>query len=98
MLQASQSDLDALALKVSHDKNKDRDILIIAYTNDPTAYGKQMSENRAMAIKKYLISKGVPANRIIATGARLRTISEAPDGRYEDNRVMVGLEAKQRDK
>ncbi|MBQ5576886.1 MAG: OmpA family protein, partial [Bacteroidales bacterium] len=79
-------------------KNKDRDILIIAYTNDPTAYGKQMSEKRAMAIKKYLISKGVPANRIIATGARLRTISEAPDGRYEDNRVMVGLEAKQRDK
>ncbi len=98
LLQSSKSDLDALSLKVRHDKNKDRDILIIAYTNDPTAYGKQMSEKRAMAIKKYLISKGVPANRIIATGARLRTISEAPDGRYEDNRVMVGLEAKQRDK
>ncbi len=98
LLQSSKSDLDALALKVKHDKNKDRDILIIAYTNDPTAYGKQMSEKRAMAIKKYLISKGVPANRLIATGARLRTISDAPDGRYEDNRVMVGLEAKQRDK
>ncbi|MBR3714155.1 MAG: PorP/SprF family type IX secretion system membrane protein [Bacteroidales bacterium] len=98
LLQSSKSDLDALALKVKHEKNKDRDILIIAYTNDPTAYGKQMSEKRAMAIKKYLISKGVPANRLIATGARLRTISEAPDGRYEDNRVMVGLEAKQRDK
>ena len=98
LLQSSQSDLDALALKVKHDKNNDRDILIIAYTNDPTAYGKQMSENRAMTIKKYLISKGVPAQRIIATGARLRTISDDPDGRYEDNRVMVGLEAKQRDK
>jgi outer membrane protein OmpA-like peptidoglycan-associated protein len=98
LLQSSKSDLDALALKVRHDKNKDRDILIIAYTNDPTAYGKQMSENRAMTIKKYLISKGVPAQRIIATGARLRTISDDPDGRYEDNRVMIGLEAKPRDK
>lgn len=98
LLQSSKSDLDALALKVKHEKNKDRDILIIAYTNDPTAYGKQMSEKRAMAIKKYLISKGVPANRLIATGTRLRTVSDTPDGRYEDNRVMVGLEAKQRDK
>ncbi|MBO7568216.1 MAG: PorP/SprF family type IX secretion system membrane protein [Bacteroidales bacterium] len=98
LLQSSKSDLDALALKVRHDKNKDRDILIIAYTNDPTAYGKQMSENRAMTIKKYLISKGVPAQRLIATGARLRTVSDDPDGRYEDNRVMIGLEAKPRDK
>lgn len=98
MLKASMSDLDAFALKVKHAKNNDRDILIIAYTNDPTAYGKQMSERRAMAIKKYLISKGVPANRLIATGMRLRNIAEDPDGRYEDNRIMVGLEVKQRDK
>ena len=98
MLQSSLSDLDALALKVTHAKNNDRDILIIAYTNDPTAYGKQMSERRAMAIKKYLMSKGVPGHRIIATGSRLRNVSETPDGRYEDSRIMVGLEVKQRDK
>ncbi len=98
MLQSSISDLDALALKVKHDKNNDRDILIISYTNDPTAYGKQMSERRAMAIKKYLISKGVPGNRIIATGSRLKNVSEDPYGRYEDSRIMIGLEVKERDK
>jgi|GEM_PF-3566539 len=98
MLQSSQSELDAFALKVNHNRNKDRDILIIAYTDDPTAYGKLLSEKRAMAIKKYLISKGVPANRLIATGSRHRTVSTAPDGRYDDNKVMVGFEAKQRDK
>lgn len=98
MLQSSISDLDALALKVTHSKNNDRDILIIAYTNDPTAYGKQMSEHRAMAIKKYLMSKGVPGHRLIATGMRLKNVAEDPDGRYEDSRIMVGLEAKQRDK
>jgi type IX secretion system PorP/SprF family membrane protein len=98
LLQASMSDLDAFALKVKHAKNNDRDILIIAYTNDPTAYGKQMSEKRAMAIKKYLMSKGVPGHRLIATGTRLKNVAEDPDGRYEDSRIMVGLEVKERDK
>ena len=51
-----------------------------------------------MTIKKYLISKGVSAQRLIATGARLRTVSDDPEGRYEDNRVMIGLKAKSRDK
>ena len=93
MLNASQSDLDALALKVKHRANAQRAILIIAYTNDPTAYGKTISESRAKAIKNYLVSKGVDAQRIIATSMRLKNIGEAADGRYEDDRIMVGLEA-----
>ncbi len=98
LLESSKSDLDAFANIVAHNFNADRDILIISYTNDMTDYGKQIANTRSMEIKKYLVAKGIQSKRIITSVKRLRNVSDTPEGRYEDSRITVSLEAKPRDK
>lgn len=58
------------------------------------AYNQQLSLKRAQAVKNYLISQGIPAERIEAIGlGESQPISEnnTPQGRQLNRRVQIKL-------
>ncbi len=82
------------------------EIEIIGYTDavGTFEYNKQLSENRAKAVSKYLVSKGIVKERISVTGkgkseyvARNRTKDnkDAPEGRKLNRRVQFKVSVTQ---
>ena len=68
-LQKSQPKLDEIANVLMNDSTID-DVLIVGYTDriGSDKYNQKLSERRAEAIKKYLVGKGVKAERLVAKG------------------------------
>lgn len=68
-LQKSQPKLDEIANVLMNDSTID-DVLIVGYTDriGSDTYNQKLSERRAQAIKKYLVGKGVKAERLVAKG------------------------------
>lgn len=65
---SSYPELNKLADKLN--KNPDWSIKIVGYTDNQgsPAYNKRLSEKRAVAVKEYLMTQGIEAQRIIAEG------------------------------
>ena len=58
----------------------------------PDAYNQKLSERRAAAVKAYLVSKGVPANRVYTEGKGEKSPvadNKTKEGRAENRRVEV---------
>ncbi|MBA3004765.1 MAG: OmpA family protein [Desulfurivibrio sp.] len=68
-LQMSQPKLDEIATALMNDSTID-DVLIVGYTDriGSEKYNQKLSERRAEAVKKYLVDKGVKADRLTAKG------------------------------
>ncbi|PKN23352.1 MAG: flagellar motor protein MotB [Deltaproteobacteria bacterium HGW-Deltaproteobacteria-3] len=68
-LQKSQPKLDEIANVLMNDSTID-DVLIVGYTDriGSDTYNQKLSERRAQAIKKYLVGRGVKAERLVAKG------------------------------
>lgn len=68
-LQKSQPKLDEIANVLMNDSTID-DVLIVGYTDriGSDKYNQKLSERRAEAVKKYLVGKGVKADRLVAKG------------------------------
>lgn len=68
-LRKSQAKLDEIANVLMNDSMID-DVLIIGYTDriGSDKYNQKLSERRAEAVKKYLVNKGVKANRLMTKG------------------------------
>lgn len=59
------------------------------------AYNQTLSENRAKSVCDYLISKGVPANRLSSAGygySRPVATNATPEGRQQNRRVEIHVE------
>ena len=75
-------------------ENPDLVIEIQGHTDNvgSTQYNKKLSENRAKAVKKYLIKKGISNQRLIAVGfgfSRPRTNNRSEEGRALNRRVEL---------
>jgi OOP family OmpA-OmpF porin len=62
--------LDAFASRAVADLSRFADILVEGHTDSigSDAYNQTLSEKRAAAVKNYLISKGIPLNKIVSSG------------------------------
>ena len=75
-------------------RNPDRKILIEGHTDNTgsSEYNLQLSQLRAQSVESYLVSSGVPADRIRAIGYG-ETRPEAPNdsatGRQQNRRVEI---------
>lgn len=68
-LKKSQPKLDEIANALMSDSKIDN-VLIVGYTDriGSDKYNQKLSERRAVAVKKYLVAKGVKADRLTAKG------------------------------
>ncbi|MCX5877385.1 MAG: outer membrane beta-barrel protein [Deltaproteobacteria bacterium] len=68
-LRKSQPKLDEIANVLMNDSTID-DVLIVGYTDriGPDKYNQKLSERRAVAVKKYLVGKGVKSERLMTKG------------------------------
>ncbi len=86
--------LDSVAVVFrKYDKNT---INIVGYTDNTgnPSYNQQLSEQRAQSVGSYLISRGVPANRIYTSGQGQRNpiaSNATPQGRSLNRRVVITL-------
>ncbi len=69
-------------------------IVIEGYTDNvgTKAYNQKLSEERAMAVKRYLISKGIAEERLSTVGygfAMPKASNETPEGRAQNRRVKL---------
>ncbi|KZN46108.1 membrane protein [Pseudoalteromonas luteoviolacea] len=95
LTQSSRKRLDMIGEYLNNDPDIDS-IYISAYSD---SYGAKnvnlnLSKKRAMAIKDYMASKGVPANKIIADGfgeKRHVAINTTPIGREANRRVIIQI-------
>jgi len=64
-----RAELDTLATRLRNAKGYER-IYVTGHTDSrgDKAYNQRLSEDRAVAVKKYLMSKGVDGNRIVTRG------------------------------
>ncbi|KKW67932.1 membrane protein [Lampropedia cohaerens] len=99
-----RAQLDELAERV-HSDNFDLEVIIaVGHTDStgPEAYNQGLSERRAAAVKEYLVSKGIDANRIYTEGkGELEPIASnaTREGRAQNRRVeieVVGTAREQR--
>lgn len=86
--------LDSVAVVFrKYDKNT---INIVGYTDSTgnASYNQQLSEQRAQSVGSYLISRGVPANRVYTSGQGQRNpiaSNATPQGRAMNRRVVITL-------
>lgn len=71
-------------------------LTLIGHTDNQGAddYNKKLSENRANAVRNYLIGKGIGENKIQATGkgeSEPITSNDTPEGRGKNRRVVFAL-------
>ncbi|THT98496.1 OmpA family protein [Lampropedia puyangensis] len=86
--------LDELANAVASDKFELEVIVAVGHTDStgPEAYNQKLSERRANAVKAYLVSKGVEANRVYAEGkGELQPVAsnKTREGRAQNRRVEI---------
>jgi OOP family OmpA-OmpF porin len=81
----------AVALAKTHPSSK---IIVQGYTDaqGSLAYNEALSQNRAETVRAYLVSHGVPADRLTATGFGPRNpvaTNDTVEGRANDRRVEI---------
>jgi outer membrane protein OmpA-like peptidoglycan-associated protein len=74
----------------------DTEVLIVGHTDNvgTAAYNQTLSERRASSARQYLVSQGVPSNRIRTQGMGLRepvASNETELGRAQNRRVEVAI-------
>lgn len=97
--QEARSNLRALANSL--DKYEGSDLLIIGHSDSVGTedYNQELSERRASAASRYLVSQGVEASRIGILGlgeAEPISSNAAPAGRQENRRVEVAIYANEK--
>lgn len=90
-----RSELDRLAEFLKEYEN--RDIFIQGHTDStgPEDYNLELSEQRARAVKEYLVSQGIDSDRIRAAGrgeSMPIASNETPGGRQLNRRVEIVIE------
>lgn len=79
----------------------DTDIMIYGYTDSTgtVAYNQLLSEQRAVSVKKYLISKGLVGDRFKTVGMGVNdpiATNETPEGRSQNRRVEFAITANEK--
>jgi len=98
LLEGSYKDIDALIEYLN--KNNQMESEIIGHTDnvgDPN-FNIDLSQKRAEKIRDYMISKGIPADKIKAIGkgdTEPKTSNDSPEGRMMNRRVEVKLKKNQ---
>ena len=78
--------------------NPDTNVQIFGYTDNTGSYeaNERVSNNRANAVRTFLVNKGVTANRITAQGIPMAdyvATNETAEGRAQNRRVEVYISA-----
>lgn len=94
----AQSDLTKFA--VSLIQNPDTDVKITGYTDNTGSYAvnQKLSEQRANAVRNYLINCGVSPSRLTAIGIPMADYvasNDTPEGRALNRRVEIKITANQ---
>ena len=95
---AGSAELDDVAAKLKSYYSLDS-IDVVGHTDDrgAAAYNQGLSERRAAEVKDYLVSKGVPANKISTSGAgegSPTASNNTAEGRQQNRRVEIMIKAK----
>ncbi|MEQ8324924.1 MAG: OmpA family protein [Vicingaceae bacterium] len=78
---ASKLELDKAVATLKSDSQKKIEISSHTDSRGPAAYNMWLSEQRSNSIRKYLMSKGVPANQIIVNNyGETKPLNECADG------------------
>jgi outer membrane protein OmpA-like peptidoglycan-associated protein len=93
LLPAAQDQLDQVA-KAIKDQGEIKPMVVEGYTDSvgSDATNLKLSKDRADAVRNYLISKGVPADKISSVGkgkANPVASNDTPDGRANNRRVEI---------
>ena len=75
-------------------------LTLVGHTDNQGAdeYNQTLSENRANAVRTYLIGKGIGDNKIVATGkgeSEPISTNDTPEGREKNRRVVFSLSVAQ---
>ena len=94
----SQANLDKLVPVLN--EYSDTDIVISGYTDSSgnSAINQKLSEQRALAVKTYLTSKGINTSRFTAVGLGMAdpiASNDTPEGKSQNRRVEFAITAKQ---
>jgi len=94
LLPGSHERLDEVARVLAQ---SDQKIAIEGYTDSrgKLKFNKMLSQKRAKAVRDYLVAKGVPAGRVIATGMGPESPiadNASPEGRANNRRVEIIVE------
>lgn len=83
--------LDKAAAVINNVPHGVRTVTIIGFTDNTGAFirNEKLSEDRAMAVKKYLVEKGVDANKVYTTGDAIsyKFNNSKADGRAQNRRA-----------
>jgi outer membrane protein OmpA-like peptidoglycan-associated protein len=98
LVETAKSNLDKLATVLAN--NPDTNISIYGYTDSKGAdsYNLSLSDRRAAAVRSYLSSKGVAANRMVTKGmgkADPVATNDTDAGRAQNRRVEFAITANQ---
>ncbi len=96
--QSAKNDLTQFA--VSLRENPDTNVQVYGYTDNTGSYSvnEKLSNNRADAVRTYLVNSGVAGSRISATGIPMADYvasNETAEGRAQNRRVEVYITANQ---
>ncbi|ANB03742.1 hypothetical protein ECTOBSL9_1476 [Ectothiorhodospira sp. BSL-9] len=98
---AATTELDAVARRIM-DVGDDLERVMIAGHTDSTgsrSYNQTLSQNRADAVKDYLVEQGVPADVMTTVGYgpdRPLAYNDTKEGRQENRRVEIRIEKTER--
>lgn len=87
--------LDSVAVVLR--KYNRENIVVTGFTDNVgnAGYNQILSENRAQSVGSYLVSQGIPPNRIFTQGRGKRdpiASNESPNGRAMNRRVVINLQ------
>lgn len=90
----AQATLNEFAGRALGNLNSFKDLLVSGHTDSVggDAYNQKLSEKRAKAVANYLISKGVPANKVAAVGKGEKEPvddNKTKEGRAKNRRVVI---------
>lgn len=95
----AQADLTKFAVNLLN--NPDTDVAITGYTDNTGSYAvnEKLSDQRANAVRNYLLECGVPANRLTAKGIPMADYiasNDTPEGRALNRRVEITVYANEK--
>ena len=93
LLPAARDQLDQVA-KALHDQGELKPMVVEGYTDSvgTDSNNLKLSKDRAEAVRSYLVSKGMPADKVSAVGkgkANPVASNDTPDGRANNRRVEI---------